>query len=110
MRIQLLTFLGGPHTEGARAAVERSLAARGTVAPIEEIDTTSHEAPEPLPGWGSPTILVNGTGVGGESGPSGASCRLYRDENGRASGLPSEALIVAALQCANVQETNALSV
>jgi hypothetical protein len=110
MRIQLLTFLGGPHTEGARAAVECSLAARGTVAPIEEIDTTSHEAPEPLRGWGSPTILVNGTGVGGESGPSGASCRLYRDANGRPSGLPSEALIVAALQRANVQETNALSV
>jgi hypothetical protein len=73
------------------------LALSGTPVDIEEVDTTSPETPEPLRTWGSPTILIDGRDVGGEESPRGAGCRLYRDEEGRHRGTPSESLLRSAL-------------
>ncbi|MFC0109590.1 hypothetical protein [Kibdelosporangium aridum] len=48
---------------------------------------------------GSPTILINGVDPFGEPGrvPS-VSCRLYRDEDGRVSGVPSSAMLRNAIE------------
>lgn len=98
LRIQIVTFAGCPNAGAARAVVERVLTEAGISVRIDHVDTTDPEVPEPLRSWGSPTILLNGDDVGGESEPKGRSCRLYRDEEGRISGAPSKALVVAALE------------
>ncbi len=97
MKVQLLTFPGCPNAEAAREALRSMLASSGIVSPIEEVDTTAPDTPEPLRGWGSPTVLIDGRDVGGQETPTGASCRLYRDGDGRHHGIPSETLLRAAL-------------
>lgn len=97
MRVQLLTFPGCPNAEAAREVLQRVLTASRIDARIEEVDTTAPDAPDELRGWGSPTILVNGADAGGLDVPTGTSCRLYRDEDGRPRGTPPEALLRTAL-------------
>jgi len=97
MRIQLITFPGCPNATATRAALDRALAAAGIADRIEEVNTSSPETPESLRGWGSPTVLLNGEDVGGQSAPAGPSCRLYRDENGKVQGAPPVALLFAAV-------------
>jgi hypothetical protein len=47
---------------------------------------------------GSPTLLVNGVDLFASAGaPVGISCRIYRDESGRADGAPSVAALRRAL-------------
>lgn len=49
---------------------------------------------------GSPTLLVNGRDPFGEAGNCGGnlSCRLYRDESGRITPVPSAGQLGAALK------------
>ena len=98
MRIQLLTFPACPNADAARKVLQAVLASSAIRTPIEEVDTTAPETPEGLREWGSPTILINGTDVGGQEAPSGGtSCRLYRNEEGQLCGAPTEALLRSAL-------------
>lgn len=97
MKVQLLSFPGCPNADAASAALRRALAASRVEAPIEEIDTTASSTPANLRAWGSPTILVGGKDIAGDEGPSGTSCRLYRDADGRLQGTPPDVLIHAAL-------------
>jgi hypothetical protein len=96
MRVQLLYFPGCPNVELARQALRRALEACRLPIDVEEVDVSAPHTPEPLRGWGSPTILIDGADVAGQAPGSGASCRLYSDgESIRA--VPSEAIIQAAL-------------
>ena len=97
VRIQLITFSGCPNASAARSLIERTVADAGIVAAIEEIDTSAPDTLAPLREWGSPTILLNGEDVGGEREPAGPSCRLYRSDDGQVCGVPSRALLSAAL-------------
>lgn len=97
LRIQLITFSGCPNASAARSLIERTVADAGILGAFEEIDTFAPETPAALREWGSPTILVNGKDVGGEREPTGPSCRLYRGDDGRAYGVPSMNLLLAAL-------------
>ena len=97
MKVQLLSFPGCPNADAARAALHRALATARVKAEFEEIDTTAPHTPYHLRGWGSPTILIDGMDIVGETTPSGASCRLYREPDGHAGGTPPAALIRAAL-------------
>lgn len=94
MRVQLLSFPGCPNADAARDALRRSLVAAGLPTSFDEIDVTSPETPEPLRNWGSPTILVEGNDVAGES-PAGSCCRLYPSSSSR--GAPSDEMIRRAL-------------
>jgi len=96
MKVQLLTFAGCPNSAAAREMLRSVLASAGITEPIEEVDANAAESPESLRGWGSPTILIDGVDVGGQE-PAGTSCRLYRDEDGRLCGTPSEARLRSAL-------------
>ena len=89
MRAQLLTIPDCPHAVAAREALRAAIAQAGVEAPIEEIDLTGPDVPEPLRGWASPTILVDGVDVGGEPGPDGGGCRLY---HGRGQAPSVEAI------------------
>ena len=97
MRIQLLSFPGCPNVGAAREMLCAVLASAQIDETVEEVDTTSPDTPETLRGWGSPTILVNGRDVGGQEAPSGAGCRIYRDEAGSLCRTPPVALLRAAL-------------
>jgi hypothetical protein len=98
MRIQLITFAGCPNASATRSALERVLAAAGITDPIEEIDTSAPETAEPLRGWGSPTVLLDGKDVGEEAAPTAPSCRLYKDGEGTVHGAPPESLLSAAVR------------
>ena len=97
MRVQLLTFAGCPHAEAARETLRSVLVSSAVVVPIEDVDTNAPGTPEALRGWGSPTILINGEDAEGQDAPTGASCRLYRDQGGRLRGTPTQALLRSAL-------------
>lgn len=90
LKIQLLHFPDCPNAELARAALREALAGGRFTAQIEELDISRDDVAPALRSWGSPTILVDGVDVRGESPRDGAlSCRLYKD------GVPSAAEIRA---------------
>ena len=101
MRIQLLTFPECVNAAPARELLARVLATSGIGPAFEEIDTQAAGTPEPYRSYASPTILVDGVPVGGGDPRHGwwgdCACRLYVDDDGRLSGLPSEAAIRSAL-------------
>ncbi len=77
MRIQLLYFQGCPNVEPARVALREAMNAEKIDEDVEEIDVESPTTPEPLRGWGSPTILIDGQDVTGAERTTGSACRLY---------------------------------
>ncbi len=97
MKVQLLTFAGCPNADAAREVLRRVLSSSGIRASIEEVNTTAPETPEHLRGWGSPTIFIDGVDIEGLDTPATASCRLYRDSDGRLGGIPSEATVLDAV-------------
>lgn len=94
--IQLLSFPGCPHAEGARECLRRVLGSLGLPPTFEEINVSQEECPETLKHWGSPTVLVNGRDVEGSSSAEGGACRLYSSPSGL-SGVPPEGAIRTAL-------------
>lgn len=95
MKIQLIYFEGCPHVEAARAVVREAIALDAVDVVVEEIDVEASAAPAWARGWGSPTILIDGQDVAGQS-PSGASCcRLY------AGGAPSVDAVRAGIATAS---------
>jgi hypothetical protein len=57
---------------------------------------------------GSPTILINGTDPFAEPGqPASMSCRLYRDSDGRMSGVPSAGQLRQAIERAADSDADA---
>ncbi len=79
-----------PNVAECRGNLLKAFAAAGKKPLWREVDRSAKETPASLRGYGSPTILVDGTDVGGQKPVSdGASCRLYRDEHGGYAGVPS---------------------
>jgi hypothetical protein len=97
MKIQLLYFPECPNVAATRAALARTLVTTGVDAHVEEVDVTGPGTPDELRRWGSPTVLVDGLEVTGEKASSCGACRLYADPGAR-SGVPSDALLAAALR------------
>ena len=95
MQVQLLSFPGCPHADGARRALRRALAAAGLPQGFEDVDVTAVGTPDALRRWGSPTILVDGRDIAGDA-PAGPSCRIYR-AGGADQGVPPDELIARAL-------------
>ena len=98
MRIQLLSHPGCPNASAAREQILKACVIAGVAAEIEEIDTMSEATPEQLRGWGSPTVLIDGEDLVGESPSGRASCRLYRGGDGESSGAPTVSLLVTVLR------------
>ncbi|RSM87425.1 alkylmercury lyase [Kibdelosporangium aridum] len=66
---------------------------------IESLEVDDDDRAATLGMTGSPTILIDGVDPFGEPERSpSVSCRLYRDEEGRLSGVPSAAMLRNALQ------------
>lgn len=96
--IELIYEKTCPNIDKARAALLAALAQSGRSAHWLEWEQNDPDAPPVARRFGSPTILVNGRDVAGES-PSGGlpRCRIYADEDGRIRGAPTVASIVAAM-------------
>ena len=89
IRVQFLAFDGCPLAEAARKELDAAVSEAG-LAGYEEIDILDPETPENLRGWGSPTILVNGADVTGNTKGEGVGCRIYATE----LRVPERALIL----------------
>lgn len=98
LSVELVYFPGCPNVEEAHARFVETFAEAGLTPRWSEYRTDDPDLPEHAHGFGSPTILVNGRDVAGAApADSAEACRLYTDETGRRSGIPSLGSIVAAL-------------
>ena len=102
VRVQFLAFDGCPLADAARANLEKALADCG-MSGYEEIDILDPATPADLPGWGSPTILVNGVDVSGQPKGDSVSCRIYPGPD----RVPDPASIVTSIKSAQVHGLDA---
>ena len=92
MTVELLYDENCPNVAEARANLRRALIEVGLPPSWTERMPVAPEAPYPLRGFGSPTVLVNGRDVGGAEPADAACCRVY-EVAGRWSGAPPGELI-----------------
>lgn len=92
IRIQLLTFSGCPLADVARLELQAALAECGTIE-YEEIDILDPTTDNDLRGWGSPTILVDGSDITGQPKGDDVGCRVYPGE----LKVPTRAEILAEI-------------
>jgi hypothetical protein len=98
-RIEILTFVGCPHREGARELVASVLERTGVAGDVELIDVPDPGAAEQLRFLGSPTIRVDGRDIepGAEARRDYAlACRVYSTRLGF-RGQPDESWLIEAL-------------
>lgn len=94
-QIQFLSFEGCPLASAAKTALELALDTCGMDrGGYEFIDVLDPETPANLAIWGSPTILVNGKDVTGNSGGDGVACRIYDTPD----QVPTAEAIIAAIR------------
>ena len=97
LTVELVYDKDCPHVAATRANLLRAFEAAGVPAMWTEWEQSSPEAPGHLRGFGSPTVLVEGSDVAGAQPVEGlACCRLYEREDGR-GGVPPVGLIAGAL-------------
>jgi hypothetical protein len=98
LSVELIYFPGCPNVAEARSHLARAFAEAKLTPRWSEFRTDDPDLPGHARGYGSPTIFVNGRDVTGAApNDSAEACRLYSDETGRRSGIPSLASIVGAL-------------
>ena len=101
MNIELITDADCPNVEATRAVLREALDALGLSRGWTEWDRGAESSPPYARCYGSPTVLVNGIDVSGESGAAdGNCCRIYQDEAGKFFGVPSRESVVEALKAA----------
>jgi len=88
-----------PNVSACRSKLREAFAAVGQTPCWREVDRTAKDTPCKYKGFGSPTILVDGHDLGNEKPTNeGASCRLYRNEEGAYERTPSVASIARILR------------
>lgn len=107
MRIEVLTVPECPNGPLVERRLAEALADRPDVTVVRGVAGTVDLAEE-YGMNGSPTMLIDGRDPFAEPGASTSlSCRLYRDEQGRAQGAPSTSQLQAALAAAESHQANA---
>ncbi len=94
MKVELIYFDGCPNAEQARSNLKDAIARAGCGCSIIEWKHGDASAPDYVGKYGSPTILIEGNDIAGDSGIgcSASSCRIYED------GIPSVETIQKALR------------
>ncbi|HEY7145681.1 MAG TPA: thioredoxin family protein [Streptosporangiaceae bacterium] len=91
MRLTILAVPDCPNAPVLAARLAAILPGRADIPVSRELITDESEAAR-RGMRGSPTLLIDGADPFAEPGqPPSISCRLYRDDDGRASGAPSAA-------------------
>ncbi len=91
-----------PNVRDARANLLRAFSVASLPASWREVDVDAPDTPTEWRALGSPTVLVDGSDVGGVAPADGATCRLYQ-ENGKFVRAPSVEHIAARLRHAPVE-------
>ncbi|MBN2289304.1 MAG: DUF2703 domain-containing protein [Candidatus Glassbacteria bacterium] len=101
MRLQFLYYPDCPsHAQGLER-LKKVLGGMGLDHQVEVTCVDSEEQARELNFIGSPTVLVDGEDIdpqGLEGQAPALTCRIYRLEDGRFSPLPSEQMILRALE------------
>ena len=97
MELTLLTVPGCPHADAFGERLAAALAGRAD-AVVRHREVADERQAAEAGMHGSPTLLIDGVDpfAGPDQAPS-LSCRLYRDEAGRAGGAPSVQALRRAL-------------
>ncbi|MEE9160839.1 MAG: hypothetical protein V3V73_03525, partial [Gammaproteobacteria bacterium] len=83
IKVELIYDSDCPNVELARSVLKQALTQADLDAKWQEWDRADVKSPEYVQGYGSPTILVEGKDIAGESTEDSCrSCRIYKDENG----------------------------
>jgi len=100
MNIELIYDKDCPNVPLARERLVKSLNQESLSTSWKEWERSDSNAPSYASRYASPTILVNGMDVSGETSSldGHGGCRIYRKTDGSAEGSPSIESIVAALQ------------
>lgn len=99
-RVELVYERTCPNIEATREQLLRAFDEAKLTPHWSEWETGRPETPERVRGYGSPTILVDGEDVAGETGNEAACCRVYADSESANKGVPPLARIAAALRTA----------
>lgn len=98
MRVELIYDRDCPNVEETRANLLQAFAVANLAAEWTEWERSSPGCPPCVAGFGSPTVLVEGRDVAGETPWQHISCcRLYASVDGRYSGAPSVELVKTSL-------------
>lgn len=97
-RVELIYNSDCPHVEATRAQLRRALEKIGQSANWIEWNRSDPASPPHARRYGSPTILIDGVGIGGPAEDDANCCRVYEGEDGRLHGVPPLSSIVTALQ------------
>jgi mercuric ion transport protein len=98
MRVELLFDRECPNVAATRERLSLALQAARLPLSWIEWDQRLPGVPSHVRSFGSPTVLIEGRDVDGlEPGCDSSCCRLYECAENRTSGIPSVALIQAAL-------------
>lgn len=77
-RIQLLVFADCPLAVAAQTKLQSALQRCGmSIDDYELVDILDPMSAKTMASWGSPTILINGRDVEGQTQGDGVGCRLY---------------------------------
>ncbi len=95
--VDLVYDVDCPHISLARMNLTRALAECGLEARWHEHVIGAPDAPPRIRGFGSPTILVDGTDVARSEPGAEACCRIYNAGSGT-TGAPPVELIAEALR------------
>ena len=87
-----------PNIEDARTQLGLALRQSGLPAEWQEWEHNNPASPAYARLYGSPTVLVAGQDIAGDSPSGDPSCRIYANTQGRNRGVPDATLIRAALQ------------
>jgi len=108
MRVELIYDTGCPNVAVTRANLLRAFAAARLEARWTEWERASPASPAYVARFGSPSVLVDGLDVEGETPTESVSCcRLYASAEGRYSGAPAVGLIEASLRRADQKVASA---
>jgi mercuric ion transport protein len=102
LRVTLVYDRECPNVDRTRSMIRAALRETGAAVTWAEWDRGDAATPAELRSYGSPTVLVNGLDVGfdeNETAQSDANaCRVYADDCGCLSGVPSSQAIADAIR------------
>jgi len=108
LTVELVYDRDCPNVERARTMIRAALQEVGADPTWTEWDREATNTPDDRRGFASPTVLVNGRGVGCEETeliPHHANaCRVYVDTDGWVCGAPSARLIAQAITADQAHE------
>jgi hypothetical protein len=97
-KIELIYDRNCPNVEATRKNLRIALQQSGLGMDWQEWDRESSTCPDYAKNYGSPTILVDGRDIVGDSPSDGNSCRVYPNDDDGLAGIPSVELVIASFK------------